>query len=341
MIFPPTIGWSITLFQRPHQLARAFAKIGYLVFFCETKEESTYRYGFKEQESNLYLGCVPFEVFDQVMQPVVFEYVYNKDALHYFRKPTVVFDHVDDLSVFPYDQDLLKRNYKFLLDHAQMVVTTAELLAQAVSMTRSDAILCPNGVDFDHFQKAYQKETKPPADMASTVIPGRPIIGYYGALARWFDYDLLAYAAQIHPDYHFLLIGPAHDGSLEASKVKTIPNVSWLGARDYQILPQYLSWFDVATIPFVINEITLSTSPIKLFEYLAAGKPVVTTAMPECRKHFGVSVAENYQEYVMLLEKAITQAKDNNFRKAAQAEASRYDWKERARQIADHLPAST
>jgi glycosyltransferase involved in cell wall biosynthesis len=243
--------------------------------------------------------------------------------------------------VFPYDQDLLKRNYKYLLDHAYKVVATADSLFQTVSSERSDAILAPNGVDFDLFQNAYQRETKPPEDMASIVIPDTPIIGYYGALARWFDYDLLAYAAQTHPDYHFLLIGPAHDDNLEASKVQTIPNVFWLGPRDYQVLPQYLAWFDVATIPFVINEITLSTSPIKLFEYLAAGKPVVTTAMPECRKYFGVSVAENYQEYVMLLEKAIAQAKDNNFRKAAQAEASRFDWKERAKQIASRLPATT
>jgi GT2 family glycosyltransferase len=341
VIFPPTIGWSITLFQRPHQLARAFAKMGYLVFFCETREESTFGYGFKEQESNLYLGCVPLEVFDQVKEPIVFEYVYNKDALHYFRKPTVIFDHVDDLSVFPYDPDLIKRNFAYLVAHAHLVVTTAELLAQAVSEERSDAILVPNGVDFDHFRKAYQRETKPPADLAPVVIPGTPIIGYYGALARWFDYDLLAYAAQVHPDYHFLLIGPAHDDSLEASKVKTIPNVFWLGPRDYQVLPQYLAWFDVATIPFVLNEITLSTSPIKLFEYLAAGKPVVTTAMPECRKHFGVSVAENDQEYVVLLEKAVGQARDKNFKKAAQDEASRFDWMERARQIVERLPAST
>jgi GT2 family glycosyltransferase len=337
VIFPPTIGWSITLFQRPHHLARALARLDYLVFFCERDFESDYQTGFRKQESNLYLANVPFEVFDLVDRPVVITYVYNAETIYSFRKPVVVFDHIDDLSVFPYDQTRLKQNFELLLKRSKLVVTTAERLFQSVLQARPDVILVPNGVEYEHFQSACRRPAQPPADLAPVIAAGRPVVGYYGALARWFDYDLVAFAAQKHAALSFVLIGPDHDGSLAASGLQAYSNVFLLGARDYKTLPDYLAWFDVATIPFVINEITLATSPLKLFEYLAAGKPVVTTALPECSKYFGVFVADDYPAYVDLLLIALKNVGDMNFRERVQQEVAQNDWTARARQIIENL----
>jgi glycosyltransferase involved in cell wall biosynthesis len=113
----------------------------------------------------------------------------------------------------------------------------------------------------------------------------KPIIGYYGALAKWFHYRLLARVAWQRSDYQFILIGPDYDGSIKTSLIQEVGNIHWLGPKTYKELPRYLKYFDVATIPFQLNEVTHSTSPLKLFEYMSAGKPVVTTAMHECEKY--------------------------------------------------------
>ena len=132
---------------------------------------------------------------------------------------------------------------------------------------------------------------------------GRPVAGYYGALASWFDYGLLDEAARLRPDWRFVLIGPKLDASLDGSPILSRKNLLWLGARDYVSLPGYLSTFDVATIPFRINSITLSTSPLKLFEYFAAGKPVVTTPMPECEAFGKVAIARDAREFTEALDR--------------------------------------
>ena len=131
----------------------------------------------------------------------------------------------------------------------------------------------------------------------------------------------------------FLLLGPDHDGTLKQSGIASQPNIIWLGPRPHSIVPQYLRYFDVATIPFKVNNITLSTSPIKLFEYLAAGKPVVTTAMPECRKHEGALVAESYAEFVAHIDRALDLRNDPTLQARIQKEAQRNTWKARVEQI--------
>ena len=148
----------------------------------------------------------------------------------------------------------------------------------------------PNAVEEGRFER--EPDPNPAlADptFAGILAKGKPIAGYYGALARWFDYELLRETARLRPDWSFVLIGPDHDGSLARSKLDRLPNVHWLGPRPYLALPGYLHRFDVATIPFAINDITLATSPLKLYEYFAAGRPVISTPMPECAAFAEVS----------------------------------------------------
>jgi glycosyltransferase involved in cell wall biosynthesis len=336
VIFPPTIGWNISLFQRPHQLARAFAKEGYLVFFC-TEASIDDVAGFRQVSQGLYLANVPWGVFDLVERPVVFTLPYNRHYLYQFRQPRTVYEVIDDLDVFPEDKTQLQKNHERLLKEADLVVVTADRLMEQVQQIRADAILCPNAVELDHFSQARDPSHAPPPDLAEILQPGRPVIGYYGALARWFDYDLVRQSAQCHPDWDFVLIGPNHDHTLIASDILSRSNIHWLGARDYSQLPEYLRHFTVATIPFIVNEITRATSPIKLFEYMAAGKPIVTSDMPECRKYPGVFTANNSTEYIKHLEHALTLTPDAGYIQQLYQTAQANTWEARLKQIVTAL----
>ena len=108
----------------------------------------------------------------------------------------------------------------------------------------------------------------------------------------------------MRPDWSFVLIGPDHDGSLARSRLAGLPNVHALGPRPYATLPGYLHRFDVATIPFAINDITLATSPLKLFEYFAAGRPVISTPMPECAAFDEVRIVRTAEEFSAALDAA-------------------------------------
>jgi glycosyltransferase involved in cell wall biosynthesis len=178
-----------------------------------------------------------------------------------------------------------------------------------------------------------------PTDLAAILKPNRPVIGYYGALARWFDYDLVRQAAQKHSDWDFVLIGPNHDNTLIASNLLSMSNIHWLGAREYSDLPDYLRHFSVATIPFLINNITRATSPIKLFEYMAAGKPTVTTDMRECRKYPGVLVAHTKQEFIEHLERALPLTTNFAYLQQLNQTARENTWEARVEQIFHALEA--
>jgi hypothetical protein len=156
-------------------------------------------------------------------------------------------------------------------------------------------------------------------------------------LAKWFDYDLLVQSALARPDYLFVLIGPDYDGSLPISRLSGQPNIFWLGVKNYADLPCYLRYFDAAIIPFIVNEITRSTSPIKLFEYMAGQKPVVTTALVECQKYPAVLVASDPPDFVNKLDKALALRSDPRYLKLLLDTARENTWDARASQIVKHI----
>jgi glycosyltransferase involved in cell wall biosynthesis len=165
-------------------------------------------------------------------------------------------------------------------------------------------------------------------------------VGYYGALADWFDYETVRYAANALPHYNFVLIGIEMGESFRKSGLSQLPNVFYLGRKDYEILPLYLYAFDVATIPFKINTVTSSTSPIKLFEYMAGGKPVVTSELPECKRYDGVFVARNSEEFTQYIQRAVELSDDANYIKRLQVVAMENTWEARVRQIEEALARS-
>jgi polysaccharide pyruvyl transferase CsaB len=329
VIFLPSIGWGIHLVQRPHHLARAFARRGWVsIFDCSNAQDKIN--GFKEIEPNLFLFKGPAEVLAQISSPLLWAFPYNYAQVDaYPRDARIVYDWIDDLSVFPYDRALLDSNHERALAEATVVASVARRLHTQALARRPDAILLPNGVEYERF--ASDPPPPPPGDrdLEAVRATGRPIAGYYGALAEWFDYDLLDAVARRRPDWSFLLIGPMYDKSLQGRPMLKRGNVRWIGPRDYHLLPGYLALFDVATIPFQINDITTATSPLKLYEYFAGGKPVVTTPMPECQAYPEVSIARDAEEFSAALDRARERGKDPGFRERLRALARANSWEAR------------
>lgn len=339
VIYPPFIDWG-WMRQRPHQLMTQFADAGYLSLFCSPRRRTDSFEGFVRVADRLYL-CDNLESLVRLPEPILLvNRTSDWSTIKLFNSPLVIYDYLDDLSVssrggVPNRQKL--ELHRKLVAQSEVVLATAERLHEEVKRLRSDALYCPNGVDYDHF--CLSSPPPVPADIADLVQTGRPIIGYYGALARWFDYDLLARVARLRGDCSFLLIGPDFDGSMGASRIAELSNVRRLDEKTYEELPSYLHYFTVATIPFVVNEITASTSPVKLFEYMAGGKPIVTTDMPECRRQPGVLVAGDADEFAAMLDEAVRCGKSNSFRDKLREHARENTWQRRTKQIIAQLEA--
>jgi glycosyltransferase involved in cell wall biosynthesis len=157
-------------------------------------------------------------------------------------------------------------------------------------------------VDYEHFRRAAEESTPVAEELKS--LP-RPILGFHGLIADWVDLPLIAELAKKRPRWSIVLVG---SGDTDLSPIQGLPNVHLLGHRPYARLPEYLRGFDVALLPFVVNELTRAANPLKLREYLAAGLPVVAAPLPEIARFEGlVSLASSADEYASKIELLLEQ----------------------------------
>ncbi|MDX2200593.1 MAG: glycosyltransferase [Phycisphaerae bacterium] len=337
VVFPPIVDWG-WMRQRPHQFALEFEKAGYLVFYCPPQSRTDFVPDFRQISHGLFLcGCIEwlYELPDAI---VVMGKPQHWEWVRHFRSRRIVYDYFDDLGLHSHDGRTRRRElalHERMLREADVVAVTAERLIEGARRTRPDALLCPNGVDFEHFHR--DPPPTAPAELQKIKQRGQAIVGYHGALASWFDFALLREAAKRRPHVTFVLIGPDYDGAAERERPTFPPNIRWLDELPYEELPAYVHAFDVAMIPFVLNEITLATNPIKLFEYFAAGKPVVTTPLPECRKYSSVHIADSADAFVAAIDRALAEAGDVSKRSAAIELAKSNSWAERVRTIIERL----
>jgi GT2 family glycosyltransferase len=335
VIFLPSIGWKVQLFQRPQQLAREFARQGWVaVFDCSNAADLVS--GFAEVETNLFLYKGPEDQLHQLPSPLLWTFTYNFERTStYPETARTVYDWIDDLAVFPHEAAFLRENHARALREATYVASVSRRLHEQLRAVRPDALYLPNGVEAERFAAPGA----PPADRALARIrrQGKPIAGYYGALASWFDYDLLDRVARMRPDWNFVLIGPNFDDSLTGQPLLSRANVTWLGPRPYETLPGYLRLFDVALIPFLINDITLATSPLKLFEYFAGGKPVITTPLPECQVFPEVLITRNAEELAQSLDRARQLGQDEEHVLKLRELARANSWTKRVQQTLAHM----
>lgn len=329
VLFPPSIGWQVALFQRPHHLARTLARRGFVVVFDCSNSSDAVR-GLREIEPNLFLFRGAPEELHALPSPWLWTLPYNVHlARGYPAGARVVYDWLDELSVFA-DRDpiLLARNHAYALREADLVLSVARVLHDEARLRRPDAVYLPNAVDAARFMAPAATPDDP--QFTRFVAGASGVAGYYGAIARWLDFGLLREAARRRPGWRFVLIGPVYDEEgRRALAGLSERNVLWLGPRPYDSLPGYLSAFDVALIPFVVDEITRATSPLKLYEYLAAGKPVVATPMPECLAHPEVLIATNGAGLAAALPTARAQGGDPAFVESMRRVAASNSWQRR------------
>src|SRR5690606_18611935 len=188
------------------------------------------------------------------------------------RRP-LLYHCSDDFTLVPSFPDSFESLEKELMMEADGVVTTAETLSEAKRPFCRRIWTIPNGADCDHFSKAQAPELEIASDLMSLKPPR---IGYVGTIFRWIDQEWVARTARQEPQWNFVLIGPVET---DVSRLQALENVHFLGPRPYEHLPEYLKGFDAAIVPFRINDLTRRASPIKFYEYLALGLPVVASRL--------------------------------------------------------------
>ncbi len=329
LLFAPTVPWQTLLAQRTQHMARAYARAGCLVFYAVPYHSRDCAPGFHEIEPRLHLAKLPPHVFAGRNDLTAIALTYNGDWARRAHPRRLVYEMVDDLGVFPQPRAFLEREHRRLLAQADLVVGSAAPLVDQLHLARPDAILVPNGVDAD-FVRRFARREAAPNDLGDWVSAQRPIIGYHGALASWFDYALVREVARLRPEYGFLLIGPDYDGSLAAARRDLPGNVRWLGGRSREDLMRYMAWYDAAMLPFVVNPLTDAISPVKLFEYLAGGKPVVSTPLAEVSRYPVVITAKGAEAFALALDHALALRSDQAHQDQLRKTADENTWQARA-----------
>jgi glycosyltransferase involved in cell wall biosynthesis len=218
-----------------------------------------------------------------------------------FDAVATVYDCMDELAQFRFAPPTLREREQLLMARADVVFTGGYQLFQSKSRYHSNVHFYGCGVDAEHFSRALRPETEMPADVANL---SRPIFGYFGVIDERLDYALLAQIADEMPDVSIVMVGPL--AKVEQDSLPNFPNIHWLGQRAYTELPALVKAFDVCLMPFALNEATQYINPTKTLEYMAAGKPVVSTAVPDVLHHFTpiVDVALTAEEFIAAIQRA-------------------------------------
>lgn len=219
----------------------------------------------------------------------------------------IVYDCIDALDVHVPRADvkpLYEKWERELIARCDAIVTTADDLTDEVRAIRPDVPVrvIRNGVDVDRFQQLAAERPRP-ADLPNN---NRPIVGFVGALYRWIDWELIGQVATQLPELDFVFVGP-DDGNPAMDDIAALDNVYFLGGRPYDEVPAYMNAFDAAWVPFTQDHISRAANPVKIYEYLALGRPTISTPVADVDLFDNcIAVADNANEIARLLQDAIT-----------------------------------
>ncbi len=315
------------VYQRPQHLLSRFAAM-YTVFYVEEpmfdssaepiisftpKEENLWvltphlpKETSGEQAENILKSLMDRFLKTKNMEEVIFWY-YTPMALPYsgHHKPALtIYDCMDELSNFKFAPPRLRYLEDQLFQKADLVFTGGNCLYECKKDKHYNIYPYPSSIDKKHFEKA-RTITEEPSDQQN--IPG-PKLGFYGVIDERFDIDLIKEVALLRPGWNIILLGPT--AKIDPGTIPSLPNIHMLGSKTYNELPAYVSGWDVALIPFAINDSTKYISPTKTPEYLAAGIPVVSTAITDVVSPYGdkglVKIASTADEFVKACEEYMT-----------------------------------
>jgi glycosyltransferase involved in cell wall biosynthesis len=223
----------------------------------------------------------------------------------HLRPQAIVFDCMDELSAFANAPAALKYYEAELLRRADVVFTGGYSLYQAKRERHPNVHAFPSSVDVPHFARARTLTSDPP-DQARV---GRPRLGYFGVIDERMDLELVAGVAAARPDWHLVMIGPVV--KIDPATLPVAPNIHYLGPKPYEALPEYIAGWDVALLPFARNHATRFISPTKTPEYMAAGKPVVSTSIRDVVRPYGeqglVRIADTVAAFVDAVDAALAE----------------------------------
>lgn len=335
------IDWYVPLYQRPQHIAVALGKLGYLVIY-RTSNRTDGVNGFREVSKNVWLTSVQEvdEIQDCVRSIYSTGYTQTADLIvKNGKRGCIVYEYIDHIDPeISGDQENIRRllslkNFAFGGGADFIVASAKKLYEEAVEAVGKDkVILVPNGVDTLHYRNPDHLKTPVPESFAAFKKKHNVIVGYFGALAPWLWYDVIAELISQRPELGFVFIGPDYYGG--SGSLPKSDNVLYLGAVDYKILPAYAKQFDVCFIPFKPGDIAKTTSPLKLFEYFALEKPVVVTSdMDECTAYAEVFKGGSADELSVAIEAALNVKDSDDFKLRLRNLADKNDWLERARSM--------
>ena len=327
VVYLPTwLEWDV-MRQRPQYLLTAFARAGHPVFFVDPRAGET-RY---------IDGVTIVRSLRQVPHSGVIIYLHFAPLRHLigaFDDAVVVYDILDDLSIYDADevgvpvQRTVRAHHPHLMERADIVMASNAVLLERHSGERADLVLVENGVDPQMFGRVLTR----PEDVPG----GEPLVGYHGMISHWFDFEMLAAVAGRRPSWQFVLVGPVDLRAKEAmERLEQMPNVVHVGERPSSVIPAYVQAFDVGVVWFQVNEMTKGVTPLKMYEYLAAGVPCVVTPLPAAVAESAVRTAGDAGTMVAAIEEALADPRPEQSRETARG----HSWERRLAPVIERLGA--
>jgi len=263
--------------------------------------------------------------------PIYWTFLPNTVDILKHKTEKLVYYCVDNMTAFKgVNQDVIGKMDEKLTSFAKVVFAVSEQIYRRKKILNENTYYVPHGVNYEHFAGVLEADIGKPAELSHI---GFPIIGFYGLISEdWIDFNLLSYIADFHPEWSIVMVGKIDINRKELPERK---NIHYLGPVSYEDLPSYAKFFDIAIIPFNVNELTMYSNPLKVYEYLAMGKPVVSVDIPEISRLGGmVEIAKTYKEFVRKIEKNL---KEKNYAKIrARIEfAKDNSWEKKVEQVWD------
>lgn len=358
ILFFPAIDWGFR-FQRPQHIARELGALGYRVFYVSTvpllipSQKNYLIQGTPEAGVvlvQLYSGSkrIPDFYSEEMTAIEIASYIESCNVLRedfeidkitlliqqpfwwpfvkHLKAEKLVYDCLDHHVGFHEVPKSSLINYEQeLINSADAVVATSIELAEAIKQSR-ECHLIRNACEFSRFSKIARVKSKV-----------SQVIGYVGAVSEWFDGKLLFDVASARPNWQFDIYGAVVNANVSACR--TLPNIKFLGEVPYEMVPNLVTNFDVCIIPFKLNALTLATNPVKVYEYLACGRPVVSTNLPELAymENIDVYCAESAKDFISKIEIALECSNNSERIRLRQDFASKNDWSARVSQLEKFL----
>jgi glycosyltransferase involved in cell wall biosynthesis len=222
--------------------------------------------------------------------------------------------------------EVAKSQEKITLRAVDAAIVTAPALKLSKANFNRNIHVIPNASNVAHFNRVMTDNLDEPKELKSIQ---RPRLIFIGAVAYWIDLELLRDIAQKKPHWQIIMVGPIQVNIKNMEKAK---NIHFLGKRPYSLIPNYLAWSDIALNPYIVDSVAENCSPLKLYEYMAAGLPIVSTDMPEARQfHKLVNIAGTHDEFIENIERIICWdlEKRAEHSQAASVEAQKHTWEKR------------